>query len=75
MFIQRLRSSIGAMLMSLDRLDALVFTAGIGESSTPVRAATCAALDFLGLNIDRDKNEQQPYDADIATATQEQELL
>ncbi|MEY4520549.1 MAG: hypothetical protein RLZZ499_3149, partial [Cyanobacteriota bacterium] len=67
MFIQRLRSSIGAMLMSLDRLDALVFTAGIGENSATVRAAACDALDFLGLNIDRDKNEQQPLDADIAT--------
>jgi acetate kinase len=68
MFIQRMRSSIGAMLMSLDRLDALVFTAGIGENSPPVRAAACTDLNFLGLDIDRDKNEQQPYDVDIATA-------
>ncbi len=69
MFIQHLRSSIGAMLMSLDRLDALVFTAGIGENSAPVRAAACLALDFIGLSIDRHQNEQQPLDADIATAT------
>jgi acetate kinase len=68
-FIQRLRSSIGAMLMSLDRLDALIFTAGIGENAAAVRAAACAGLDFLGLNIDNDQNEQQPMDVDIATAT------
>ncbi len=74
-FIQRLRSSIGAMLMSLDRLDALVFTAGIGENSALVRAAACATLDFLGLSIDHDKNEQQPVDVDIATAVSRARIL
>ncbi len=66
LFIHRLRSAIGAMLTSLDRLDALIFTAGIGENSALIRAAACAALDFLGLKIDHDKNEHQPVDLDIA---------
>lgn len=69
MFIHRLRSGIGAMLTSLDRLDALVFTAGIGENSPLVRAAACENFDFLGLQIDSTKNEGHPVDIDIATRT------
>lgn len=68
LFIHRLRSSIGAMLMSLDRLDALIFTAGIGENSALIRAAACEALEFLGIRLDRQKNENHPVDLDIAEA-------
>jgi acetate kinase len=65
MFIHRLRSSIGAMLTSLDRLDALVFTAGVGENSPLVRAAACEGFGFLGIQLDLAKNENHPVDADI----------
>ncbi|MEO0535093.1 MAG: acetate kinase [Cyanobacteria bacterium P01_A01_bin.123] len=67
-YIHRLRSCIGAMLASLGGLDALVFTAGVGENATPVRAAACEAFEFLGLKIDPHKNESRPVDQDIATA-------
>src|SRR5207248_2901235 len=43
-FVHRLRSGIGAMVMSLGGLDVLVFTAGIGENSPEVRRAACANL-------------------------------
>jgi acetate kinase len=68
LFIHRLRSSIGAMLMSLDRLDALIFTAGIGENSALIRAAACEALEFLGIRLDRQKNENHLVDLDISEA-------
>jgi len=55
------------MLMSLRGLDALVFTAGIGENSAPIRAAVCEALEFLGLKLDHDKNECRPVDEEIST--------
>jgi acetate kinase len=65
-YIHRLRSSIGAMLTSLDRLDALIFTAGVGENSALIRSLACDALGFLGLKLDRNKNESHPIDSDIA---------
>jgi acetate kinase len=67
-FIHRLCSSIGAMLSSLGGLDALVFTAGIGENSPEVRAAACEPFRFLGLEIDSPANERSAgaEDGDIA---------
>jgi acetate kinase len=66
-YIHRLRSHIGSMLTSLGGLDALVFTAGVGENSPVVRAAACDAFPFLGLNLDPNKNANSPIDTDIAT--------
>lgn len=67
-YVQRLRSQMGAMLASLGGLDVLVFTAGVGENSAPVRAAACEAFSFLGLKLDPIRNAQSPADQDIATA-------
>ncbi len=68
MYVHRLRSGIGAMAAVLGGLDALVFTAGVGENSAEVRAAVCDQLAFLGLRIDPAKNAQSPLpmDADIS---------
>jgi acetate kinase len=66
-YVHRLRSQIGAMLTSLGGLDALVFTAGVGENSAALRAAACEAFPFLGLQIDPGKNANAPLDSDIAT--------
>lgn len=66
-YIHRLRSAIGAMLASLGGLDALIFTAGVGENSAAVRASACEGFGFLGLTIDAEKNAQSPVDQDIAT--------
>jgi acetate kinase len=68
MFVHRLRSSIGAMIAVLGGIDALVFTAGIGERSGEVRAAACEALAFAGVYCDAVKNAQSPIDQDIAPA-------
>jgi len=66
-YIHRLRSYIGAMVVSLGGLDALIFTAGVGEHSAVVRAAACENLGFLGLKLDLDKNARSPINEDIAT--------
>ena len=66
-YIHRLRAGIGAMLASLGGLDALIFTAGVGENSPVVRAAACEAFGFMGLKLDEEQNLQSPIDADIAT--------
>jgi acetate kinase len=65
-YVHSLRSHVGAMLASLGGLDALVFTAGIGEHAASVRAAACEAFSFLGLKLDSEKNAQSRLDWDIA---------
>ncbi len=66
-FIYRLRFFMGAMLASLGGVDAITFTAGIGENDVEVRARACAGFAFLGLKIDAAKNAASPVDQDIAT--------
>ncbi|MFN9173131.1 MAG: acetate kinase, partial [Synechocystis sp.] len=66
-YIHRLRSGIGSMLASLGGLDALVFTAGVGENSALVRSLACQAFEFLGLKLDEHQNESHPVDRDLAT--------
>jgi acetate kinase len=66
-FVHRLRSGIGAMVAVLGGVDAIVFTAGIGEHSSQVRTAACANLAYLGLKLDPAKNERAGPDADIAS--------
>ncbi len=55
-FVAQICREVGALTAQLGGLDALVFTAGIGEHSASVRAAVCERLDWLGLGIDRTLN-------------------
>lgn len=57
MFVHSLKKHIGMMLATLGSLDALIFTAGIGEHAAPIRSEACAAFSFLGLKIDAEKNQ------------------
>ena len=65
-FIHRLKTGIGAMIAALGGIDALIFTAGMGEHSPDVRAAACNGWGYLGLSIDAGKNLVSPVDADIS---------
>ena len=56
MYCYRIRKYIGAYFAVLGRLDALVFTAGIGENSATVRLQACQGLKNLGIQIDPEKN-------------------
>jgi acetate kinase len=66
-YIHRLKSYIGAMIASLEGLDVLVFTAGVGENVPEVRKLACEGFSFLGLQLDNNKNENQPIDIEIST--------
>jgi len=55
-YCYRVRKYIGAMTAVLGHVDALVFTAGVGENSAAVRAKCVAGLDELGYTIDAEKN-------------------
>ncbi len=65
-FVHRLQGGIGSMTAVLGGIDALVFTAGIGENSPEVRVAACANFGFLGLILDPAKNAQPSADQDIS---------
>src|ERR1700730_908749 len=65
-YVHRLRSGIGAMIAVLGGVDALVFTAGVGENSPEVRAAVCENFAFLDLRLDEGRNAQSPLDEDIS---------
>lgn len=74
-FIHRLRAGIGAMIAALGGIDALVFTAGIGENSPDVRAAACANFGYFGLAIDPSQNVPSGSDRDISTADSKVRVL
>jgi acetate kinase len=59
MVCYRVKKYIGAYYAVLGRLDALVFTAGIGEKSSVIRAGACRGLSHLGIVIDPEKNNRK----------------
>jgi acetate kinase len=65
MYVHRLRRGIGAMISVLGGVDALVFSAGVGENSSEVRAAVCDNFAFLGLRLDPGENAPSPSDNDV----------
>jgi acetate kinase len=65
-FAYRVAGAVGAIAVALGGLDALVFTAGIGEHSAAVRAAVCERLAFLGVQLDGAANEGAAADAEIS---------
>jgi acetate kinase len=57
-FCYQARKFIGALATVLGGLDTFVFTAGIGENSATIRARICANLEFLGIHLDLDLNNE-----------------
>jgi len=56
MFTYQVKKYIGAYIASLGRVDAVIFTAGIGENDDIVRAGVCSNLSGLGIELDLEKN-------------------
>lgn len=53
----RIKKYIGSYVAVLNGLDAIVFTAGIGENSSLMRKLACQDLDYIGVTLDENKNE------------------
>ncbi|KRD10099.1 acetate kinase [Flavobacterium sp. Root901] len=53
----RIKKTIGAYAAALNGLDAIVFTAGIGENSSYMRKLICTDMDYFGIEIDKEKNQ------------------
>lgn len=68
MYADRVRSTIGSLAVQLPGMDALVFTAGVGENSAALRAAVCDGLEFLGVMLDARRNTSAQPDCDVAAA-------
>jgi acetate kinase len=66
-FSHRVAAAVAAMAAALGGLDAVVFTAGIGEGSAPIRIDICRRLGFLGLELDERANAAAEPDAELAT--------
>ena len=56
MYSYRIKKYIGAYYAALGRVDALVFTAGIGENAADIRLRSCTGLSGMGIEVDEDKN-------------------
>jgi len=67
-YVHRLRSGIGAMIAALGGVDAIVFSAGVGENAPEVRAAACENFAFMGVRLDPVKNAKPASDADISAS-------
>jgi acetate kinase len=64
-YMHRLRGAIASMAAAMNGLDVLAFTRGVGERAAPVREATAAGLEFLGVVLDETGNAQAIPDAEI----------
>jgi acetate kinase len=65
-FNDRVRSAVAALASEMNGLDALILTDRIGTGSPAMRAAVCAGLEFMGVNMDAQKNRSCPPDANVA---------
>ncbi|MBB3109329.1 acetate kinase [Paenibacillus phyllosphaerae] len=63
MYTYRLRKYIGAYAAAMNGIDAIVFTAGVGENSSIVRQAVCEGITFLGVELDHARNDQRSKEA------------
>jgi acetate kinase len=74
-YVHRIRHTVGAMAATLGGVDALVFTAGVGEHAAVIRERVCENLGYLGLILDRTANDGCQPDADIAMPTSPGRIL
>jgi acetate kinase len=74
-YTHRVRQAIGALAVTLGGVDALVFTAGVGEHAGKVREAVCVGLECLGLELDGQANASCRPDADVARRSSRGRIL
>lgn len=63
LFVERIRHYLGGYLARLGRVDAVIFTGGIGENSTLLRELVCQDLEVLGIELDSEKNQAKSREA------------
>lgn len=58
MYNYRIKKYIGAYAAAMGGVDIIVFTAGVGENQTGMRAGACEGLEWMGVKLDKEKNEK-----------------
>ena len=72
----RIKKYIGAYIAAMNGLDAIIFTAGIGENSSLLRKLVCADMDYFGIVLDEAKNEKRSNDIrEINTTSSKVKIL
>jgi len=66
-FAYQVRKFIGAYACAMGGIDAIVFTAGIGENNWGIRSMVCKGLEFLGAKLDEEKNKTRGAEVEIST--------
>ncbi|MGG7163667.1 acetate kinase [Clostridium ihumii] len=64
----RVRETIGAYAAAMGGVDAVVFTAGLGENSPTTREAICQGLEFMGIKVDSEKNNVRGKSVEVSTS-------
>ncbi|MFD1123912.1 acetate/propionate family kinase [Lentilactobacillus raoultii] len=72
-YVHQIQHYIAAYTADLNGIDTLVFTAGVGEHSAPIRHRVCAGLTYLGVKIDESANKDN--DIDISEADSRVKVL
>jgi acetate kinase len=67
-YVHHIRQSIAAMAASMNGIDAIAFTGGVGEHACRVRAEVCEGLGFLGVELDQETNDRVSEDAVCSSA-------
>ena len=75
LYTHRVRQSIGALAVTMGGIDALVFTAGVGEHASEIRESICRGLECLQLELDSQANAACRPDSDIAKRTSGSRIL
>jgi acetate kinase len=70
-FTYRVKKYIGSYIAAMNGVDAIVFTAGIGENAIAMRESICADLDYLGIELDEEKNDVRGEVQEISVADSE----
>ena len=66
-YAQRVKKYIGAYAAEMNGVDAIVFTAGLGENGIGMREMICADMDFMGIKLDPEKNDVRGKDRIISS--------
>ncbi len=74
-YAYRARKYIGSYIAAMNGLDALVFTGGVGENSRTIRRLICQEMDYLGLEMDTERNQANPKPGDVATPASRARIL
>lgn len=75
LFIYRVVKYIGEYTAVMNGLDAIVFTAGIGENNADIRESVCSYLGYLGIKIDQNKNNLKGIAVDFASEDSKVRIL